>query len=147
MNTEHEYTKVYLYEYVNGQKNIKGQIWEPDRFRDFTSGLEIVSQDNRNELTKVAQERLNWLGYQLEEDGLYGEKTIAAVRDFQKKLGLNLTGMIDDATWEALNYFGMYQLFINGCIEGSWDDKVLYLVPWRNLNRAEACKILTSPLN
>ena len=147
MNTQHQLTRVQLYKYVNGQRSEKGEIWETAKFNDFASGLNIVPRDDQTQLTRAAQEKLNWQGYRLEADGLFGNDTINAVRAFQKEAGLKQTGMIDDLTWEVLNYFGMYQLFINGCIEGTLDDDVLYLAPWRNLNRAEACKILISPLD
>jgi hypothetical protein len=147
MNTQHQLTRVQLYKYVNGKRSEKGEIWETNKFNDFTFGLDIVPKDDQTQLTKAAQEKLNWQGYQLEVDGLFGHNTINAVRHFQEKAGLTQTGMIDDLTWEALNYFGMYQLFINGCIGGTLDNNVLNLAPWRNLNRAEACKILISPLD
>jgi Zn-dependent metalloprotease len=146
MNTQYQLTRVQLYKYVNGQRSEKGEIWGTDKFNDFISGLDIVRPNDPNQLVRAAQEKLNWQGYQLEVDGVFGHDTINALRNFQKDAGLEQTGMIDDITWEALNYFGMYQLFINGCIEGTLDDDILYLMPWRNLNRAEACKILVSPL-
>ena len=34
-------------------------------------------------------------------DGIYGSRTAAAVREFQKEEGLPVTGTVDSATWEA----------------------------------------------
>lgn len=35
-------------------------------------------------------------------DGIYGPRTLAAVSDFQRKHGLPVTGVTDQATWEAI---------------------------------------------
>lgn len=35
-------------------------------------------------------------------DGIYGPETLAAVSDFQRKHGLPVTGVTDQATWEAI---------------------------------------------
>lgn len=46
-----------------------------------------------------AQERLNQLGYSAgKADGFVGPKTRAALRQFQKRKGLKITGVLDDAT-------------------------------------------------
>jgi hypothetical protein len=89
MNTQHKLTRIQLYKYVDGQRSEKGKIWGRNKFHDFASGVDIVPRDDRTQLIKAAQERLNWQGYQLKTDGLYGEKTIKAVRSFQKRSGSN----------------------------------------------------------
>jgi len=49
------------------------------------------------------QLRLNELGYSVgTADGDYGGKTASAVESFQKDHGLEATGAVDEATWEAL---------------------------------------------
>lgn len=35
-------------------------------------------------------------------DGIYGQQTLAAVSEFQRKHGLPVTGVTDQATWEAI---------------------------------------------
>lgn len=42
-------------------------------------------------------------GEQVDPDGIWGPKTVAAVRDFQTKQGLKVTGHIDRATAQKLN--------------------------------------------
>jgi N-acetyl-anhydromuramyl-L-alanine amidase AmpD len=48
------------------------------------------------------QKLLSLLGYDLVIDGHYGTKTKRSVNAFQKKVGIPVTGMIDQDTYEAL---------------------------------------------
>jgi len=48
------------------------------------------------------QAALNKAGYHLEEDGILGKKTHAALEDFQKKNGLTVTGKPDQKTLNRL---------------------------------------------
>jgi peptidoglycan hydrolase-like protein with peptidoglycan-binding domain len=52
---------------------------------------------------EAIQTALKSNGEQLESDGVWGPKTIAAVRDFQKQQGLKVTGHVDRATAQKLN--------------------------------------------
>ena len=45
---------------------------------------------------------LNEHGYDLAVDGIFGEKTRAAVRDYQQKNGLKLDGIVGKETWGSL---------------------------------------------
>lgn len=49
------------------------------------------------------QSTLNGLGYNLSVDGIFGNKTQAAVRDFQSKNGLSVDGIVGVNTWGKLN--------------------------------------------
>jgi len=49
------------------------------------------------------QMHLRDLGYELQADGLYGPKTQAAVRDFQERSGIRVTGNVGPETLAALN--------------------------------------------
>ena len=49
------------------------------------------------------QKILNQNGYKLTEDGIFGSKTDAAVRDYQKKNGLDVDGIVGTNTWGALS--------------------------------------------
>lgn len=49
------------------------------------------------------QKILNQNGYKLTEDGIFGSKTDAAVRDYQQKNGLDVDGIVGTNTWGALS--------------------------------------------
>jgi hypothetical protein len=51
---------------------------------------------------KMAQERLNVHGYKVDNDGIYGRMTAAAVTAFQKAQGLVADGICGAKTWAAL---------------------------------------------
>ncbi len=51
---------------------------------------------------KKLQQVLNDKGYGLAEDGIFGVKTQAAVRDYQQKNGLKLDGIAGKQTWGSL---------------------------------------------
>ena len=48
------------------------------------------------------QKLLNQNGYNLAEDGSFGAKTLAAVKDYQQKNGLAVDGVVGTNTWGAL---------------------------------------------
>lgn len=48
------------------------------------------------------QRLLNQNGYNLAEDGSFGPKTLAAVKDYQRKNGLEVDGVVGTNTWGAL---------------------------------------------
>ena len=48
------------------------------------------------------QQMLNKNGYNLAEDGVFGGKTLAAVRDYQSKNGLTADGIVGNNTWGKL---------------------------------------------
>lgn len=52
---------------------------------------------------EAIQTALKSNGEQVEPDGVWGPKTIAALRDFQKQKGLKVTGHVDRATAQKLN--------------------------------------------
>ena len=61
-----------------------------------------VSYGSKGESVKTLQNLLNQQGYSLDEDGVFGAKTQAAVKDYQKKNGLLLDGIAGDQTWGSL---------------------------------------------
>ena len=66
-----------------------------------------LSRDDRGTMVQAVQKRLNAVlglkrSKRLVTDGQYGRVTATAVRSFQKKNALPVTGTVDRATWEAL---------------------------------------------
>ena len=48
------------------------------------------------------QRTLNQNGYNLKEDGIFGNNTLSAVKDYQKKNALEVDGVVGNKTWTAL---------------------------------------------
>jgi hypothetical protein len=59
-------------------------------------------------LIATAQKRLMWMGYEIAAVNVkskgYGESTASAVKDFQRKFWLPVTGKIDQKTWRTLSH-------------------------------------------
>ena len=67
----------------------------------MASKYTMVAYGSQGGAVKQLQSELNKRGYQLNEDGIYGKKTKAAVRDYQKKSGLTMVDGIA-GTWGSL---------------------------------------------
>ena len=61
-----------------------------------------VSYGSKGSDVKTLQELLNQNGYSLDTDGVFGSKTQAAVKDYQKKNNLAVDGVVGKNTWGAL---------------------------------------------
>lgn len=69
----------------------------------MASTYTMVAYGSQGGAVKQLQSELNKRGYQLDEDGVFGKKTKAAVRDYQKKNGLTMVdGIAGDETWGSL---------------------------------------------
>ncbi len=68
----------------------------------MASTYRMVSYGSTGSAVRELQEALNRHGYNLDVDGVFGEKTKAAVRSYQKKNGLLLDGIAGDETWGSL---------------------------------------------
>lgn len=63
----------------------------------------ILDQGNKGSKVRTLQLRLDIKGYDPGPiDGVFGAKTAAAVKQFQEAQGLSTSGVVDEATWEAL---------------------------------------------
>ena len=62
-----------------------------------------ISYGSSGSDVKKLQEVLNKNGYSLDVDGKFGPKTQAAVKDYQKKKGLKVDGIVGEKTWGSLN--------------------------------------------
>lgn len=61
-----------------------------------------IKYGSQGDYTKKVQETLNANGYKLNVDGIFGDKTLAAVKDYQKKNGLAADGIVGENTWASL---------------------------------------------
>ena len=66
-----------------------------------------VSYGSRGSDVTELQKLLNKNGYELDEDGIFGNKTQDAVRDYQKKNNLTVDGIVGKNTWGALTNSGI----------------------------------------
>lgn len=62
-----------------------------------------VSYGSQGSDVTELQKLLNQNGYGLNEDGIFGDKTQAAVKDYQQKNNLNVDGIVGTNTWGSLN--------------------------------------------
>ncbi|SOD63422.1 Putative peptidoglycan binding domain-containing protein [Streptomyces zhaozhouensis] len=61
-----------------------------------------LREGDRGDAVTRLQERLTAAGHQLENDGVFGPLTTAAVRAFQSKIGTEVDGVVGPKTWAAL---------------------------------------------
>lgn len=66
---------------------------------------EILAAGSRSARVATLQRRLKMVGYELVIDGIFGRATVAAVRSFQEKTGIEETGKVDDTTWAGLEEY------------------------------------------
>lgn len=64
---------------------------------------QLLSRGSRGDKVRQLQEMLNKRGAQLDVDGVMGNDTARAVRDFQKQSGLDVDGVVGQDTLGALN--------------------------------------------
>ena len=61
-----------------------------------------VKKGAKGNITKLIQERLNSVGFNLSTDGIFGSGTENAVKVFQKNRGLSQDGIVGKNTWNWL---------------------------------------------
>ena len=67
-----------------------------------TTNTDLLHKGDRGDDVKLLQHRLNILGWQLTEDGIWGVQTDSAVRGYQYKAGLTVDGIVGAKTKAAL---------------------------------------------
>lgn len=66
--------------------------------------LPTLRRGSTGKEVKYLQDILNRLGYSVTADGVFGAKTEAAVKKFQKDYGLVADGIVGAKTWSMLEY-------------------------------------------
>lgn len=101
--------RTYFYYYKGNIDGIKGnQTTQAIKGFQTNNGLVpdgIYGEATDNQLRFVisnCQKMLNNKGYSLATDGIVGNATIGAIKDFQSKNGLSVDGIIGDATFSKL---------------------------------------------
>ena len=61
-----------------------------------------VKRNARGGITKLIQERLNFVGFHLKTDGIFGINTEKAVKKFQNNRNLKADGIVGKKTWSYL---------------------------------------------
>ncbi|MEB3340085.1 peptidoglycan-binding domain-containing protein [Okeania sp.] len=64
----------------------------------------ILAKGDRGSKVKTLQLRLETMGFNPGPiDGIFGMKTVAAVKEFQKSQGIEIDGIVNEKTWEAFS--------------------------------------------
>lgn len=77
-------------------------VWHPTVRYSSTGKCVKELQGHLNKLTDNNFHQL----YYLTVDGIFGSKTLAAVKDFQKRNGLEADGIVGPKTWRKIHTYG-----------------------------------------
>ncbi|MCI7207290.1 MAG: N-acetylmuramoyl-L-alanine amidase [Clostridium sp.] len=67
------------------------------------AGCPLLRKGSQGNITKLLQERLVKIGYNTNGvDGIFGNGTYSAIREFQKTRGLSIDGIVGQNTWRKL---------------------------------------------
>ncbi len=98
--------KVWAWQYTSkGRVNgIKGNVDCNHGYfeQTQTDNTGLLRKGDRGDDVKLLQHRLNLLGWQLAEDGIWGVQTDSAVRGYQYRAGLTVDGIVGAKTRAAL---------------------------------------------
>ena len=80
----------------------------------------LLKLGNRNDDVKQLQTQLKKLGYNISIDGIFGNGTLTAVKDFQSKNKLSVDGIVGDKTWEKLFSIKTDTYIKKSVLDGNW---------------------------
>ena len=98
--------KVWAWQYTSKGRvaGIKGNVDCNHGYfaQPHTASPDLLRKGDRGDDVKLLQHRLNLLGWQLTEDGIWGVQTDSAVRGYQYRAGLTVDGIVGAKTRAAL---------------------------------------------
>ena len=98
--------KVWAWQYTDKGRvaGIKGRVDMDHGYfaQTHTASPDLLRKGDRGDDVKLLQHRLNLLGWQLTEDGIWGVQTDSAVRGYQYRAGLTVDGIVGAKTKAAL---------------------------------------------
>ena len=98
--------KVWAWQYTDKGRvaGIKGRVDMDHGYfaQTHTASPDLLRKGDRGDDVKLLQHRLNILGSQLTEDGIWGVQTDSAVRGYQYRAGLTVDGIVGAKTRAAL---------------------------------------------
>lgn len=100
--------KILQYNKVGGKVLsglVKRRKEEHDLFisNNVSNNSKSLKVGSKGEEVKLLQQKLNSFGYVLNVDGIFGDKTLEAVKQFQQCNGLSVDGIVGSKTWSALD--------------------------------------------
>lgn len=98
-------------EACHGVCNFLGVNYIP---RNNLNNYPLLRNGDRGNFVYLLQFILNQYGYNLSVDGIFGSKTLNAVRDFQQNNSLNVDGLVGPNTWRTLLTLPPYPLLREG---------------------------------
>jgi len=126
----------YIVQKVN-EKLAAGPVPTPTTGNPYPMPTSAVKAGAKGDNVKWIQFQLNYLGYCLIVDGVYGQATVNSVADFQSKNGLSITGNCDTKTINKLAAITPTGNFVYGGIDYSHTfDPVYYGSKYADLAQA-----------
>ena len=98
-------------EACHGVCNFLGVNYIP---RNNLNNYPLLRSGDRGNFVYLLQFILNQYGYNLSVDGIFGSRTLNAVRDFQQNNSLNVDGLVGTNTWRTLLTLPPYPLLREG---------------------------------
>ncbi len=84
--------------------------------RDNLANYPLIRSGDRGNFVYLLQFILNSFGYNLSVDGIFGSKTLNAVKNFQSQNSLQVDGLVGNNTWKTLLLLPPYPLLKNGSV-------------------------------
>lgn len=84
--------------------------------RDNLANYPLIRNGDRGNFVYLLQFILNSFGYNLSVDGIFGSKTLNAVKNFQSQNSLQVDGLVGNNTWKTLLLLPPYPLLKNGSV-------------------------------